>query len=170
MHNLELIGTVERRLIGWAPVAMLAGLLLRAAAGYLLTHNRWVLDSQIIGAALLAAALYTCATLAGGFAGRTLAQTAATACWIAGLSFLPHRLGWATGSAGLWPFIAAAALLAAAYLHRELRYRRWMRLLGGHGYAWILEWAVDRPFYARLAAERTLKHLGYGRSQSSQED
>lgn len=152
---------MEIWLAGRGLVALPAALALRTLVGYLLTHTRWVLDTQLIASALVMAALLGCGSLLGRRFGEPLGKALGSLAWVFALSFLPHYLGWKAGSAPPWILYGSFGLFALAFIYRAARIKRWVSVLTGHGFEWILEWAAARPFYARLAAVRVLTTLGY---------
>lgn len=143
-------------------IALPAALVLRALEGYLLTHSRWVVDWQLIVSAWLMSALLLCGCLLGRRTGEPLGKALGALAWLVGFSLLPHFFLWHPGTGPAWLLYASLALLAVMLIYRAARIRRWMQMLAGHGYEWILAWAAERPFYARLTAGRVLKALGFG--------
>lgn len=166
--KLGLADNAERWLAGRGMLALPVALVLRALEGRLLFGSRLAVDWQLIVSAWVMAAIVFCGCLLGRRAGEPLGKALGALAWAAALTLLPPLFVWPwhPGTGPAWLLYASLALLAVALLYRAVRIRRWIRLLSGHGYEWILAWAAARPFYARLTAERVLAALGYyGRAE-----
>jgi len=142
---------------GWVLIAFA---LMRLASGLAIEHVRWLLDSQVLACCLLLALLQLCGTVFDRRTGYVASGVLGTAAWAAALTLIP-RYGWPRWHAGPWLIGGALALLVLCVLYRLARRRRWLAILSGHGYEWILSWAEERPLYARILARRVLKSLGY---------
>ena len=142
---------------GWVLTAFA---LTRLASGLALEHVRWLLDSQVLACCLLLGLLQLSGTVLPRRMGYLASGLLGGFAWITAASFIP-RYGWPHWHAGPWGLGIALSAFALCVLHRLARRRRWLGILSGHGYEWILSWAEERPLYARVLAKRALRSLGY---------
>jgi hypothetical protein len=144
----------------YALAALWLAVLLREGLPLLLYRQSWLLPSQLLAALLLSAAAISAALLLPRAYGLSINGLLGLSCWAAAISLAPRYL-WPTAPRPLWQLVLAAAYLLAAILLRSIYLRRWGLLLRGHGWAWMLDWAAERPLYARLLAWRNLRLLGW---------
>lgn len=165
MDNQPLVQVIELRLHGWAVGLLLLAAVFRLSWGYLSTQMLWLNECQLFTISLALVCLllggcfvplpwsYLVSYLGGGFA------------WLVALSLIPPTL-WSQYAAGRldlpdWQVIAAVLFALASFILRFMFQRRWRRELSGHSFKWMLDWAKDKPFYARITAMNAMASLGY---------
>lgn len=134
-----------------------------------LVHWHWFTGSQIIATCLVLSALLIGGLLLPRRFWRLSAVVLGGSGWLFALMLLPEA---ATGEVlgiqlwsgdAVWPpllWVSGAVLLVSSAVRVMFR-RRWLATLSGHGHNWILNWARDRSYGARLLARRVLANLGY---------
>lgn len=156
-----------------ATLALIAALLLRGGSNYLTTRHLGLFDTQLLAACLLLAAVYLTGSVVPRRLAAMIAHPVGIATWLAALvtalgliPLPPWRDLWWYSPLLRRPLsdpalVTGAVLLVAAALARLLIGRRELAVMRGHGYRWILEWAEQRPLYARLRARALLRMLGF---------
>ena len=160
-----LVTPVESRLADGGLLALGTGLLLRLLLGYALTRQSWILDTQLIGCALLIIAL----NLAGLLLPRAYAavpMSLGLLGWLAALTLLPRYFIWHIGARAHWLVWGLVALALASFVWRWLLARNWNAQITGKGWAWIDNWAHERSLRARVLAKKALVALGYRRARA----
>lgn len=140
--------------------ALLAAVLLRVSAVFWASGN-WLLQSQIIGAALLLGAIFLAGTLLPRIIGDSALYFLGLLSWAMALSFIPRYSFWPTGQRPAWAYYGALAFLGLCLLYTFARKQRWYSRMRGKGWEWISDWAQDKPYQARKLARAVLKTLGY---------
>lgn len=151
----------ERRLAHWGLGALLVAVVLRHILPWLLWRSPWLLDSQIIAAAVLWSASLAAGSLLSGSGGRGASACLGCACWLTAVSLVPKYLWHLPGGRPQYQLVIAGALLGLALLSRWYMLRRWSLELTGLGWEAVQSWALERPLYARCLAERRLRLLGW---------
>jgi hypothetical protein len=158
-YRRPLLPRLEAALMDGAQAALWLMALARVAAGYINDGHLWLLDMQIAAALLLCALIRLC----GLYLPRSLSfvgQLLGAIAWITAASLVP-RFGWPREGLPNWQLMALGAFfLLTLIIHSVLR-QRWLRRLKGHGFEWMLDWARERPYYARQTAARTMRILGF---------
>ena len=155
----QLVSRLETWLVQGGLFALLAAMLFRLAFGYLSDRHSWLLESQLVACLLLVSLLYLSGSLVAGIAGQAAAGGTGLLSWLCALSLLP-RFGWPVAPIPKWMFVVALMLLGFSMTLKNLKTRRWLVQLRGHGFEWIEEWAQGKPFYARLLAMSVIRSLG----------
>jgi hypothetical protein len=160
-----LVSSTETRLADGGLLAILVALALRWAVFMAWKHNSALLDSQLIAAGVLIAAL----NLTGLFLPRALAAVPmllGALGWAFALSLAPPYF-WPTGERPQWIVWGALGLGALSFAARWWMLRRWSATIYGKGWAWIDNWARDRSLRARVLARKALITLGYRRAREA---
>jgi hypothetical protein len=144
----------------YALAALWGALLLRELIPLALYRQSWLLHGQLLAALLLSASAVCAALFVPRAYGLALNGLLGLLCWACALSFFP-RYFWPTAPRPLWQLALAGLYLLAILVLRAIYLRRWQMRLRGHGWAWMLDWAVERSLYARLLAWRSLRLLGW---------
>lgn len=161
-----LVSQAERR---WAEGGLLALLLLlavRVIVLYALTRSPGLTPLHYIVAGTLVAALNFGGLLLPRSVGGVLIPLGVLG-WLAAISLLPwpFRMLYPPRVGELWLVWLAVGLALASFALRFVLQRRWRGQLAGHGYAWIENWAREKPLRARMLARRVLIALGYERAK-----
>ena len=157
----QLVSRFEYWLVQGGLYALLAAMLGRLAVGYIVDRHFWLLESQLAVCMLLISLLYVSGSLVAGIAGQAGVGATGLLLWLCALSLLP-RFGWPVAPLARWVGIVLLVLLVFSMTLKNLKTRRWLIQLGGHGFEWIEDWAQGKPFYARLLALRVMRALGRG--------
>ena len=155
-----LVGRAELLLHEGGAWALWAALALRWGVGYLFTKHSWLLDSQLFAAAVILALLYGIGCLLPRRPGEPFSYILGGLAWLSALS-LARPYGWPRLPLPAWLLWAGTLLLLAALVLRYVRRRAWLKDVRGHGHAFIVAWAAERSFYARLLAQGVLRTIGY---------
>ena len=165
MGERPLVHIVEQRLHGWAVGLLLLATAIRLSWGYLSTKGIWINDCQIFTISLT----LVCLLMGGCFVplpwSYLVSYLGGGVTWLVALSLLPPTL-WSQYAALRvdlpdWQVIAAGLFMVASLILRLVLQQRWRKEIGGHSFQWMLDWAKDRPYYARVTVKNAMASLGY---------
>ncbi|MCH7471790.1 hypothetical protein IIA79_02430 [bacterium] len=123
-------------------------------------RDSWLLDSQLLAACLIFVLLNLTGCLLPRATGTGASYLLGGVAWAAALSMLPRFL-WPTGQLQAPVLWTVGGLALFSLILRFVLRRTWLAGLQGHGFKWMLDWAGERPLYARLVARNALKSIGY---------